>query len=227
MAEHEELVLAVGPYLLGALDPETRRQVRDHLDICQTCQYELVRLAAVPGFLSHATPRQVDPDIEPPAALRERLISQVIAERAQSRRRVQLATAAALLLLFLPAGVFTALRIGSSGAQPGPVVTETELRYVAMNPTDAASGIQGEVAWTRHDWGVELDLQTWGGTPNERLNLIAESRDGRREQAAAWQFTGGLIPATGTTSIKEQDMARVIVTNDQNEELLVLELPPA
>lgn len=228
MAEHEELVLAVGPYLLGALDPETRREVRDHLDVCDICRHELVRLAAVPGFLSHATPRHVDPGMEPPTELRERLVARVVAERAAGRRRMQLATAAALLLLFLPAGVFTALRIGRSGAEPqAPVTSETAPAYVAMNPTDAANSLRGQVAWTRHDWGVELDLETWGGTRNERLNLVAESRDGRREQAAAWEFTGGRIPATGTTSIKEQDMARVMVVTDTGQELLVLDLAEA
>ncbi len=226
MPEHEELVLAVGPYLLGALDPETRREVRDHLDACEICRHELVRLAAVPGFLSHATPRHIEPDAEPPSALRERLVAKVIAERAASRRRLQLATAAVLLLLFLPAGMFLALRIGRSAAdQPQVVVTETELRYVTMTPTSPEVALRGEVAWTRHEWGVELELLTWGGTPNERLNLIAESRDGRREQAAAWEFVGGQrIPSTGTTSIHEQDMARVLVETADGEPRLILEL---
>jgi putative zinc finger protein len=228
MAEHEELVLAVGPYLLGALDPATRREVRDHLDDCDVCQAELIRLAAVPGFLSHAAPRQVDPDVEPPSALRERLVTQVLAERTASKRRVQLATAAALLLLFLPAGVFFALRVGRSAAeQPQVVATETALQFVAMTPASEEISLRGEVAWTRHEWGVEFNLVTWNGVPNQRLSLIAVSQDGRREQAAAWEFIGGRIPSTGTTSIKEQEMARVLVENAEGEQLLVLELTNA
>jgi hypothetical protein len=227
MPEHEEMVLAVGPYLLGALDPETRKELRDHLDVCETCRRELVRLAAMPGFLSHAMPRYTEAELEPPAELRERLVARVLAERAASRRRVQVATAAALLLLFLPAGMFLGLRIGRSGAQtPAPVVvvSEPEPTYVEMMPVSDAVSLRGEVAWTQHEWGVQLDLQTWGGQPDQRLNLIAESRDGRREQAAAWEMTGERHPSTGTTSIHEQDMARVLVETADNQPLLVLDL---
>lgn len=232
MPEHEELVLSVGPYLLGALDPETRRQLRDHLDTCQLCRDELVRLAAVPGFLAQASPRRVEPEAEPPSGLRARLVQQVIAEREAKRRRAQqLAVAAVTLLILLPVGVATGLRIGTSGATSDvpPVVTETASPqapdYQQMATTPSSGALRGEISWVAHSWGVELNLATWGARPNERLVLFAESRDGRVEQAAVWQTVPDRrIPCTGQSSILEQDMGRVVVKTEAGEEVLVLDL---
>lgn len=227
MAEHDELVLAVGPYLLGALDPETRRAVRDHLDTCAICRDELIRLAAVPGFLAQVTPRLADPNTQPSPELRERLVSQVLAERASGRRRMQLVAAAAALVFLLPVGVFTALRINTSLAEPsGPEPTGIpQPTYHPMVPEPAAGDLQAEVTWIPHAWGVELRVQTWGGTVDQTLELVAESRDGTRtEQVAAWKSEGRRVPSVGTTSIDESDMGRILVRNEAHEELLVLEL---
>lgn len=226
MPEHDELVLAVGPYLLGALDPETRRALRDHLDTCDICRDELIRLAAVPGFLAAVTPRQADPDAEPPAELRERLVSQVLAERASGRRRMQLVSAAAVLVLLLPLGVFTALRVGVAPADPGTVQTPApEPTYRAMTGT-GAEGLGANVAWIPHEWGVELRLQSWGSTGDQRLQVWAESRDGQRvEQAGAWRLgEGQRVASVGTTSITESDMGRILIRGEGGEDLLVLEL---
>lgn len=227
MAEHDELVLAVGPYLLGALDPETRRAVRDHLDTCAICRDELIRLAAVPGFLAQVTPRLADPNTQPSPELRERLVSQVLAERASGRRRMQLVAAAAALVFLLPVGVVTALRINTSVAEPrGPEPTAIpQPAYVAMVPAEAAAGLQAEVSWIAHDWGVELRAQTWGGNVDQRLVLVAESRDGSRsEPVSMWQSDGQRVPTVGTTSIDERDMGRILVRTEAGEDLLVLEL---
>jgi hypothetical protein len=225
MPEHEDMVLAVGPYLLGALDPEDRRAVRDHLDTCELCRDELIRLAAVPGFLSHITPRQADPDAEAPAELRARLVDQVLAERAANQRRTQLMAAAVALLVFLPAGMFVALRIGSSLAEPNaPTVVETVPEFLPMESEDS---VQGEIAWTAHDWGVEFDLVTWAAPEGQRLRLIAVDQQGREEQAAVWLGSGGRIACPGQTSLRADEIARVVVRDDGDETLLWIDAATA
>jgi hypothetical protein len=215
MVEHEDLVLAIGPYLLGALDGGTRGALRDHLDSCDTCREELVRLAAVPGLLSHAGSPVPDPDADPSPALRDRLVAQVLAERARHRRRERLAAAAAALLLVLvPAGLFATLR----AEPPAP-----ERPYRTMSAMPASGPLRGEIGWTREGWGAQLFVVTEGLARDQRLVLLVESRDGRREQAAAWEGVEGTVRALGATSIQEEDIARFVVSSETGEELLVLE----
>ncbi|HZU14380.1 MAG TPA: anti-sigma factor [Chloroflexota bacterium] len=68
MDEHD----LVAAYALDALSPEERAQFEQHLAACQSCPEELAQLREVVGIL----PLAVDP-IEPPAALKSRLIDDV------------------------------------------------------------------------------------------------------------------------------------------------------
>lgn len=215
MGEHEDLVLAIGPYLLGALDAETRAAVRTHLDTCETCREELVRLAAVPGLLAHAGPPRLDLEAEPAAALRQRLVAEVERERLARRRRDQLLTAAAVLLLvLLPAASFLTLQRD----QPAP-----ERPYLGMVSNGAQESPSGRIGWTRHRWGAELFIVAEGLDADQRFALLVEGRDGRREQAATWEGVGGRIRAIGTTSLHEDEIARFVVANEAGEEVLTLE----
>ncbi len=41
-----------GPYVLGALPPENRRDFEAHLDTCADCRAEVQEFAGLPGLLS-------------------------------------------------------------------------------------------------------------------------------------------------------------------------------
>ncbi len=211
MAEHEDLVLAIGPYLLGALDAETRTELRAHLETCDTCRRELVRLAGVPGLLAQASPPGLAGRGAPPAALRERLVRQVLDERASRERRQRaLAIAAGFLLLLLPAGTFAALQ----------VVDRPQVEVTAPADMTAATmegDLVGQVSWSNHEWGSELYLVAEGLDPDERFLLMVEARDGRKERAATWEGIEGRVSAIGTTSIPESEIARVVVCTDEEE----------
>lgn len=225
MAEHEDLVLAVGPYLLGALDGDTRRRLRDHLETCGACQAEVIRLAGVPGLMAQVGPPNLREraEAEPSPNLRERLVNEVVAERAGHRRRQQvLSAAAALLLVALPAGAFVSGR-SLEGSQPEIAVSDE----VAL--TTASAQLTGTVSWSAHGWGAELYPEITGLEPGQEYELIAISRDGNTDVVMTWSGAEGLVNPIGTMSITEDNLARLIVrrTDAPGEELLWLDTGPA
>jgi hypothetical protein len=50
--------VSLGAYLLGALDPAERSEFEEHLDTCDNCKAELLRLAPLPGLLQRLTPEE-------------------------------------------------------------------------------------------------------------------------------------------------------------------------
>lgn len=224
MAEHEDLVLAIGPYLLGALDGETRRRLRDHLETCDSCQAELVRLAGVPGLMSQVGPPNLREraEADPSPALRQRLVSEVVAERAGQRRRQQVLSAAAgLLLVALPAATFFGAR-----ALEGPALSIPVSDVVALSA--ANDQLAGTVSWSAHGWGAELYPEIRGLEPGQEYELVAYSRDGNTDVVMTWSGAEGEVNPIGTMSITEDNLARLVVrrTGDDSEELLWLDAAP-
>jgi anti-sigma-K factor RskA len=66
---HDELRELTGGYALGALSDADRRALESHLDGCAECAREVRELAVVAGGLALAVPQ-----VDPPAALRERVL---------------------------------------------------------------------------------------------------------------------------------------------------------
>jgi anti-sigma factor RsiW len=44
-------MIAIGAYILGALSLDDRLEMQRHLDDCEACREELLRLAPLPGLL--------------------------------------------------------------------------------------------------------------------------------------------------------------------------------
>lgn len=70
--EHDELREQAALYVLGALAPQDRTAFDAHLATCADCAAEVRWLAAVPAMLA-----QTVPQVEPPPALRERMLRSV------------------------------------------------------------------------------------------------------------------------------------------------------
>ena len=66
---HDELRELTGAYALGALSEADRRALESHLEGCGDCAREVRELAVVAGGLAVAVPQ-----VDPPAALRERVL---------------------------------------------------------------------------------------------------------------------------------------------------------
>ena len=73
---HDEAVELAAPYVLGALEPEEEAAVREHLATCPESHAEFEEVGSVVPALAEA----VEP-VEPPAALKSRILAAAAAER--------------------------------------------------------------------------------------------------------------------------------------------------
>jgi Putative zinc-finger len=173
--------IALGAYVLGALEREERDGLETHLDGCPTCRAELDRLAPLPELLSRLSLEDAErlgvavappiDDAPPPAAPRE-------------RRRPRLARAVALA---------AALALAASGAVAAALLTGAEGGAAPATLTAAASdvrsGVDASAQLEERPWGTRMDLQLAGVRPGERCRLIARAVGGRSEVAATWRAT--------------------------------------
>ena len=74
----------IGPYVLGALEPDEMEEMRRHLAGCSRCAAEVQSLAGLPVLLDRAG---ADPEIAPLSPeLEEEVLDRFVRERAGSRR---------------------------------------------------------------------------------------------------------------------------------------------
>ncbi len=74
----------IGPYVLGALEPDEMEAVRRHLEGCSRCSAEARALATLPGLLDMADAD--DAVAVPPPRLEEEVLDRFVRERATPRR---------------------------------------------------------------------------------------------------------------------------------------------
>lgn len=133
MSEHERLLDSVGPWLLGALDPEEAESVRLHVADCPECLETIRRLRPAAQVLGLAVP-----DAAPPASLRDRIIARAKTDgdgalpstppqprvrvlpqnRPAFRWRFPAASVAAVVVLALAVGLFAGTQLGRQTAPP-------------------------------------------------------------------------------------------------------------
>ncbi len=160
MSEHAEVRDLLGPYVMGALDPEDEREVEEHLEECASCREEARDLR-----LAHERLADLANAIEPPPQELKRRVSMGIP------RRVPL-VAAAVLCAFAVLGVLYST--GFFGAD--------EVASAALKSTDLAPGAGGELRVREDNPNVQAELEVWGlprPGPNEYYELWFGEEGGR------------------------------------------------
>lgn len=169
----------LGPYVLGALEPEEDREVERHLEECPACRAEEralrethERLAGVAIANAAAPPRLKERTL---AALPPRNGDEAAAHAGgtlRSPRRLHITVAASLLLLTALALV-AYYSFGLSGSP-----TEA----IALSPTAVAPAASGELEVRVSEAGTEANLEVWGlpeTGPNEYYELWFGREEGR------------------------------------------------
>jgi hypothetical protein len=200
--------VALGAYVLGALEREDRAGLEAHLETCDICREELDRLAPLPGLLSRLTveeaevleatapgpaelgPAQagfaeaVGPFERPPrpeAAHSSAPLERALFAVARERRRSRLMRAAAVaaaLVLAAVALVGGPLLDDDGGDDPAPLTAAA---------SDLRTGVHGSAELTPEPWGTRVELSLAGVRPGERCRLVARAAGGRSEIAATWR----------------------------------------
>lgn len=205
--------VALGAYLLGALDPRERAEVEHHLGECRRCRDEIAELAPLPGLMSRIT---VDEAISGPPpvddAMLERLLTAATRERrtAVVRRRL-LAVAAAIVLV-----------AGSIGG----VAAYRSMTAQTTHAVDASAGrVHLHVEMAAASNGTALTIWLSGVRSEEHCELIAVSDTGAREVASSWEATyAGRAVIKGTTAIPFSHLRQLVVQTYDGEQLLVTDV---
>ncbi|NEK58988.1 zf-HC2 domain-containing protein [Geodermatophilus sabuli] len=163
----------LGAYVLGALAPEDRRRVAEHLRGCADCRAEEAELAALPGLLALVDPADLStPSIVPSPDLFDRVSAAAArpAHPTRSRRRLLL-VAAALVLLFggVAAGVAT-----WAAREDGTTVSASAGAAEITVTTSSGGG------------GTVIDVDVAGLAPSGECRLVAVDGEGREHAAGEW-----------------------------------------
>ncbi|MFL6140231.1 MAG: anti-sigma factor family protein [Frankiaceae bacterium] len=216
--------LALGAYVLGALDPAERSSVQAHVDRCPACRDELAELAGLPGLLANLTREEVEAGAAKPSpALLDGLLATVAAESVRERTKVRhrrwLAAAATVAVL---AGGGASAAVALHHDQPRGIV--------ALSAVDPRTHVSADVRLRPLAWGTEISLRRLTGVPaGERCRLVAVATDGHRESAGAWGATSYLDAAliTGAASIQLADLSRLDIVTFSGRTLLSVRVPAA
>ncbi|MBI1757855.1 MAG: zf-HC2 domain-containing protein [Actinobacteria bacterium] len=194
-ADHDEVRLMLGAYLLGGLAGSDRATVEEHLTGCPACRAEMSSLAAIPGLLRRrpADPAPAaDPATGPGPELLPRLLSAVRDERRQRRRRViTRSVAAAAVTLVAATGTVAVTR---TTADRG------DARLVVVASSGYAT--HGGARLDARAWGTSVSLSLTGMPAADSFVLQVSDDSGEAEQAGSWGSTpSGKAEVTGATSM--------------------------
>lgn len=237
--------LDIGAFVMGSLDEEDTRRVREHVARCVRCRAEYDELAGLPVLLARLTEAEAQAcGIAATGVAPGRLLA-AAGERVHRARRLRVLAAAAAAFLVLLAGTAGwALADGDDSstraAPPSATATPSVPPPASPLPTgppgrtvrasDAASGAGAELRYAATAWGSDVDLRLTGVKPGTLCRLDVYGTDGRAETASSWQ-----VPATGygsqeqirgSTSIEIGDIAGFAVHAIEDDTRL-LEIPPA
>ncbi len=184
MSEHLEVRNLLGPYVMGALDPEEERKVEEHLEECASCREEA-------GYLRVAHERLADlanATETPPQELKSRVLRGM---PRRETRRVPLAAAAAVLFVLAVLGV-----LYSSG-----FFGQDEVASATLKPTDLAPGAGGELQVMEDNPNAQAELEVWG-----------LPRPGRDEYYELWFGEAGGRVSAGTFTVDARGRETLYMT---------------
>jgi hypothetical protein len=199
-----EAVRALGAYVLGALEPDERREVEDHLRRCPTCAAELAEFQGLPALLARVRPEDLQPvSVTPSPDLFDRMSAAATGGRRRTRAWAVVA-AVVLAVLGVAAGVVVWLAGNgdrTSSASAGPVTAT-----VTLSATDEGSDVEVTLAGLR---------------PGETCRLIAVERDGDRHDAGSWPVSeAGDGRWHGSVDVDPSELVGVILLGDGGRELV-------
>ena len=177
--EHERMRDLLGPYVLGALEPEEVRLVGDHLDECLECRNEERGLRDTHERLAGASIAAASV----PMDLKTRILDELrrcetarAERRAAGSRMSRVGAAAAVLLLFVFAGAYYAGLFERT--QTSAILAATEL----------APDAGGEIKIRGSGQNMEADLEVWGlpATGSNEYYELWLGREGGRVSAGTF-----------------------------------------
>jgi len=209
-----EATVALGAYVVGALDPRERADVEAHLAHCPACRDELAQLAPLPGLMSRLS---VDEAVSGPPpvddAMLERLLVAASRDRRAATHRRWLAVAAAVAVL--------------AGGTTAGVAVHRSMTATHWQQVSAADGpVHMTVDMQPGATGTALHLWLRGVPSGERCRLVAIADDGSRDFAGSWEATySGTATIRGITAIDRAHLSRLAIETYDGRTLVSATVP--
>lgn len=207
---HTEL----GAYVLGALEPDERRAVEDHVAHCPTCRDELASLSALPPLLDRLTVEEASSDVARVSAeLAAHGRRAAATEHARLRRYLRRWQAAAVAAVLL--AVVAVVGAWEPWEEP-PDRLVAQLVPVA----DDAGAVEGTIAAYAWEWGSTIEIEVEDLPPRTAYLVWAVAEDGERERAGTWGPTDhGGATVRAASAILRPSLDRVQVTDPEGTPL--------
>jgi hypothetical protein len=207
----EEISLSLGAYVLGALEPEERRQVREHVSGCPACAVELAELERLPAVLDRVRLEDLqDGPVTPSPDFFDRVASAAAAEDRRVRRR-WLLVAAALAVLFL-GGAGAALWVNRDITQSASVQAGDVHVTVRTQPDDSGDG-------------TIFDVTASGLEPQSLCRLVVVDDDGGQHTAGSWMVDyEGQASYEGWSDVPPSEVDDLLMFDGEGNEIARVDL---
>jgi hypothetical protein len=209
-----DATVALGAYVVGALDPRQRADLEAHIAPSPACRDELAQLAPLPGLMSRLS---VDEAVSGPPpvddAMLERLLVAASRDRRAATHRRWLAVAAAVAVL--------------AGGTTAGVAVHRSMTATHWQQVSAADGpVHMTVDMQPGATGTALHLWLRGVPSGERCRLVAIADDGSRDFAGSWEATySGTATIRGITSIERSHLHRLAIETYDGTTLVSATVP--
>jgi hypothetical protein len=196
---------------LGRLTPDERARVLAHADACADCRDELTELEQLSRAMADADATRLDHEPAPPPELRERILAQLRAERADvrraSRRRTRRLLAAAAAIVVVLAGVGIAVQRSDGNEDRIPFDMALDEGH-------------GEFALHRTATGTSITVSYEGLDDGEVYWLWLTDATGRRVGAGTFLGTSHEASMTMQAALPIERVVRVWVTDKDDATVL-------
>jgi hypothetical protein len=220
--------IALGAYMLGALDPADRARIELHLSSCPACQDEAGSLADVAARLSSLSPALAEAAVEGEAHRDDgpggcapsgqlATVTRIAARRRRGWRSAALPAAAAAVVAI---AAVAAIGIGD---RPAPLASAGSQSAgqsygTPAGPWQAASAASGgataTVMWRPMGWGTQVQAKVSGIAPGTRCQLAVVTAAGQREAAGSWtaDAAAGQVVYPGSAEAPAGDIRSFVIT---------------
>jgi hypothetical protein len=188
----------IGPYVLGALEPEEMEEVRRHLADCARCATEARSLSGLPGLLDLAQADDEPAVLSP--GLEDQVLDRFVRERARSaprrRRFPRLAIPAVAVAALIAALLVAILPGGAAPAQAHAELWSLPAGGDAQGTADVAEVTGGTRVKLRAEHlpvGRGSDYELWCVRTDGRW-INGGSFRARRDGTAAAELTAAVRP---------------------------------
>ena len=197
----------LGAYVLGALEPEERQRVAEHVAGCPVCAAELAEFEALPELLARVRPEDLRPvPVTPSPELFARMSAAAAAERRRPLRTRTWALAAAAVLAVLGIGAGVTVWVTGPAEQTASA---------------SAGAVQATVTTRPAEDGSILDVAVSGMRPEETCRLVVVDRDGHRHPGGAWPVSdAGDGRWRGWADVDPSAVTEVVLLGDGGRELV-------